>query len=77
MKLIGLITFIGLLALVMNCSVPETVIVSDPVVSVDSEIDSLELARKNRVDSVSQITMPATVKSPTIIRTTKPKKQKQ
>lgn len=68
MKLVGLITFIGLLALVMNCSVPETAIVSDPVVNVDPELDSLELARKNRVDSASQIKMPSTVKAPKKIR---------
>ena len=68
MKLVGLITFIGLLALVMNCSVPETAIVSAPVVSTDQEVDSLELARKNKVDSVSQIKMPSTVKAPKKIR---------
>lgn len=67
MKLVGITVFIGLLAIIVNCSTPETAVVSKSIGSTNQEVDSLELARKNRVDSVSQITKPSTAKPQTII----------
>lgn len=75
MKTIGIGAFIGLLGLIVNCSAPETVIDSNTVSNDNKEVDSLELARKNRVDSVSQITMPSTVKAPKTIGKKKVVKQ--
>lgn len=75
MKTVGIASFIGLLALIVSCSAPETVIDSDTVSSDNKEVDTLELARRNRVDSVSQITMPSTVKTPKTIGKKKVVKQ--
>ena len=77
MKIVGIGLLAGLLVLGVNCSVPENIIDTDSAGNQNQEVDSLELARKNRVDSVSQITMPSTVKKPNTIGTPKKKKENQ
>lgn len=73
MKIFGIALLIGLFAISINCSAPESVIDSDSAGNTNKEVDSLEIARKNRVDSVSQITMPSTVNKPRTIRIPKNK----
>lgn len=68
MKLVWKGLFIGLLALSISCSVSESIADSETTVSTNQAVDSLELARKNRVDSVSQIKMPSSVKPHSLIK---------
>ena len=75
MKIVGIGLFIGVLIISVNCSTPEVVIDSESTGSQNQEVDSLELARKNRVDSMSQITMPSTVEKPKTIGAPKKKKK--
>ncbi|MFT6244054.1 MAG: hypothetical protein ACJA0U_001313 [Salibacteraceae bacterium] len=67
---IGVVLVVGIFALV-NCKTTEETVKPEINSNANVVVDSLELARKNKVDSISQIKMPSNTKAKSVV---KPKK---
>jgi|TARA_B110000046_G_C12958622_1_gene383440 hypothetical protein len=67
---IGVVLIVGIFALV-NCKTTKETVNPEINSSANVVVDSLELARKNKVDSISQIKRPSNTKPKSVV---KPKK---